>query len=170
MKYIASVKVKGTNEIKVVESTEFEQINTKAEFAKVLRDSDYAVRFITTEENFDTDCENYYAKLEHARSLRKHIKEATKETANRMEESKVVEVTEVEEVAAEVVTVVEGLVNITEYHLHWNNPLNAPKILTLGQIKELYGKGNFLFDNDLRSPITFQEASIKIVSNVVCAR
>lgn len=71
MIYTASVKNKETKKIEVITS---DYPNKKA-FAFDLRRNGYSVRFISTEKNFDRDCEKYYEKLESKRVSRQTAKE-----------------------------------------------------------------------------------------------
>ena len=58
MKYIASVKYEGKQELIT------KDYPTKKEFKEDLLNNGYSVRFITTEENFDIDCDKFHEKLE----------------------------------------------------------------------------------------------------------
>lgn len=71
-KYIASVKWEG--KIEIIER----DYPTANEFKKDLRANGYQVRFITTEENFDRDCEEYYWKLTKKRNIARAIRESRK--------------------------------------------------------------------------------------------
>lgn len=76
MIYTASVKNKETKKIEVITS---DYPNKKA-FAFDLRRNGYSVRFISTEKNFDHDCEKYYEKLEAKRVSRQTAEPETAET------------------------------------------------------------------------------------------
>lgn len=72
--FIVSARNKETNEIVV---REYEAKSAK-EAKKDFQDNGYAVRFVTTEENFDADCEAYNAKVEKQVSMRAIMKEVRK--------------------------------------------------------------------------------------------
>lgn len=78
--YIASVKDKKTKEIKIITSV----YNTKKEYAEDLKRNGYSVRFITTENKFDEDCEKYYEKNRINSIIRKNLYESDKKHAEKM--------------------------------------------------------------------------------------
>lgn len=55
MKYIASVRDKETRELTLIER----EYATKKAFEKDLRENNYSIRFITTEDKFDEACEKW---------------------------------------------------------------------------------------------------------------
>lgn len=61
-----------------------------------------------------------------------------------------------------------GSIDITCLNLKWYNTEGLPNILTLGQIKQLYLEGNYLYDNELLAPLTFQDISFRIISSAYC--
>ena len=70
--FIMSVRNKETNEIKVVEY----EAKTAKEAKKDWRDNGYTVRFMATnQDDFDTECEKFYKKIEDQVSMRKIMKE-----------------------------------------------------------------------------------------------
>ena len=60
MLYIASVIDKSDNKFKIIKDT----YSSKKEFAYDLRANGYQVRFITTNDSFDRDCEQYHQQKE----------------------------------------------------------------------------------------------------------
>lgn len=69
MKYVASVRDKMTKKLMIIE----QDYNRKSDFYKDLRDNDYSVRFITTPEKFDEDCEKWHERNELNKRVRKNI-------------------------------------------------------------------------------------------------
>lgn len=84
--YIASVKQSRKGNIEIIK----ERFNNKAEFKKALHDNGYIVRFISTEENFESDCEKYYTKLEKQRQKRKEAAEEKRKQENKQHDYKVI--------------------------------------------------------------------------------
>lgn len=80
MMYVASVKNKETKVISIIKADDYKNKN---EFAKDLRANGYSVRFISTEENFDSDCEKYHEKQE----MNKIYRETKNETDKRIADS-----------------------------------------------------------------------------------
>ena len=76
--YVASVRDKETNTIKILKG----KYATKKEYENDLRKNGYAVRFITTEENFDSDCEKWNKRNEENKRIAKMKYEARKKFAN----------------------------------------------------------------------------------------
>ncbi len=74
MMYIAMVTDKETKKLEKIEA----EYPTKKAFDHDLKRNGYAVRFITTEENFDEDCTKYHEKLEKARIRAKAKRETDK--------------------------------------------------------------------------------------------
>lgn len=84
--YIASVKQSRKGNIEIIK----EKFNSKAEFKKALHDNGYIVQFISTEENLESDCEKYYAKLERQRQKRKEAAEEKRKQENKQHDYKVI--------------------------------------------------------------------------------
>lgn len=74
MMYIASVIDKETKELKIIKN----EYQTKKAYEKDLRLNGYSVKFITTEEKFDEDCEKYHERLEKQRNIARAIREHDK--------------------------------------------------------------------------------------------
>lgn len=77
-KYIASVTYKG--ELTIMER----EYKNKAEFYNDLRANGFSVRFITTEENFDADCEKWHEKNEMSKRIHKAIYASDKKLAKNL--------------------------------------------------------------------------------------
>lgn len=77
MKYIASVRDKETKELMLIER----EYSRKSDFYNDLRCNGYSVRFITTEEKFDEDCEKWHEKNERSKRIHKLIYESDKQLA-----------------------------------------------------------------------------------------
>lgn len=75
MLFIASVKTSRKAPIEIIRA----EYKYKKDFYKDLRSNGYRVQFITTEENFENDCEKFYAKLEDRKLLYKYVQKAKKE-------------------------------------------------------------------------------------------
>lgn len=75
--YIASVRDAETKEIKIIKR----EYNRKSDFYNDLRNNGYRVRFITTEEKFDEDCEKYNQMWETNKEIKKAIYAHDKECA-----------------------------------------------------------------------------------------
>lgn len=78
MKYIASVTYEG--KLEIIER----EYKTKSAFYSDLRGNGYRVRFISTEENFDSDCAKYHEACELNKSIKKEIYKSYKEQAASM--------------------------------------------------------------------------------------
>lgn len=76
--YIASVTLDG--ELKIMRAG----YNRKQDFYNDLRANGYRVRFISTPENFDADCEKYNERCENNKRIKKVRYASDKESANRM--------------------------------------------------------------------------------------
>lgn len=68
MKYVASVRNKDTNKLEVITREDY---SSKKSFEADLKRNGYKVRFISTEDKFDEDCDKYNSKLESAKAARK---------------------------------------------------------------------------------------------------
>ena len=79
-KYIASVRDKETKKLQLIESG----YDRKSDFYNDLRGNGYSVRFITTEEKFDEDCEKWHAKNELCKNIHKAIYASDKMHAEKM--------------------------------------------------------------------------------------
>lgn len=77
-KYIASVTLDG--EVKIIKS----EYNRKQDFYNDLRGNGYRVRFISTEENFDADCEKYHERCEKNNYINKMLYASYKKSADKM--------------------------------------------------------------------------------------
>ena len=80
MKYIASVRDKETKERKILTY----DYPTKKAFRSDLEGNGYTVYFITTEENFDEDCEKYHERYERQKRVQKLLRDSDKKVAERM--------------------------------------------------------------------------------------
>ena len=69
--FLVVARNKETNEVVVKEYKAVSAKKAKEDF----RDNGYAVRFVSTEETFDADCEAYNAKIEKQVSMRAIMKE-----------------------------------------------------------------------------------------------
>lgn len=78
MKYIASVRNKETRELTTITS----EYPNKKEFAEDLRGNGYSIRFISTEDKFDADCEKWLLAMTQA----KHIIRSCASLENSMRE------------------------------------------------------------------------------------
>jgi predicted ATP-dependent protease len=81
MKYIASVRDKETKERKILTY----DYPTKKAFRSGLEGNGYTVYFITTEENFDEDCEKYHERYERQKRVQKLLRDSDKKAAERMD-------------------------------------------------------------------------------------
>jgi len=79
-KYIASVRDKETKELKIIER----EYDRKSDFYTDLRNNGYSVRFITTEEKFDEDCEKWHERNETSKRVHKMIYASHKKSASEM--------------------------------------------------------------------------------------
>ena len=70
MKYVASVRNKDTNKLEVITREDY---SSKKSFEADLKGNGYKIRFISTEDKFDEDCDKYNIKLESAKAARKAI-------------------------------------------------------------------------------------------------
>lgn len=66
-KYIASVRDKETNLLSIIES----EYDRKSDFYSDLHGNGYSVRFITTEEKFDEDCQKWNERNEQRKLIRR---------------------------------------------------------------------------------------------------
>lgn len=80
MKYIASVRDKGTKELMLIER----EYNNKKEFEIDLRQNGFSIRFISTENNFDDDCAKFHEKNERAKRNSKIKTQVHRECAFKM--------------------------------------------------------------------------------------
>jgi uncharacterized protein (DUF169 family) len=84
MKYIASVTMKnektGKKELTLIER----EYDRKSDFYNDLRCNGYSVRFISTEEKFDDDCEKWHEKNELCKYVHKAMYESDKRFAEKM--------------------------------------------------------------------------------------
>ena len=80
MKYIASVRDKETKERKILTY----DYPTKKAFRSDLEGNGYTVYFITTEGNFDEDCEKYHERYERQKRVQKLLRDSDKKAAERM--------------------------------------------------------------------------------------
>ena len=89
--YKAAVTNKETGKLEVITRDDY---TSKKDFAHDLRVNGYAVRFISTPEKFDEDCEKYHWELER----RKNVREAMKQhkASKEQDEQEVQEVSETE--------------------------------------------------------------------------
>lgn len=71
--YWAAVRNKETNQLEVIKRDDY---SSKKDFAHDLRANGYAVRFISTPDKFDEDCENYYWECEKRQNVRKCVSES----------------------------------------------------------------------------------------------
>ena len=71
--YWAAVRNKETNQLEVIKRDDY---SSKKDFAHDLRANGYAVRFISTPDKFDEDCENYYLECEKRQNIRKCVSES----------------------------------------------------------------------------------------------
>ena len=79
-KYIASVRDKETKKLQLIER----EYDRKSDFYNDLRNNGYSVRFITTEEKFDEDCEKWHEKNELCKRIHKDIYASDKMHAEKM--------------------------------------------------------------------------------------
>lgn len=79
-KYIVSVRDKETKKLQLIER----EYNRKSDFYNDLRNNGYSVRFITTEEKFDEDCEKWHEKNELCKRIHKNIYASDKMHAEKM--------------------------------------------------------------------------------------
>ncbi len=80
MKYIASVRDKETKERKILTY----EYPTKKAFRTDLIGNGYTVYFITTEEDFDRDCEAYHERYERQKRVQKMMRDSDRKQAGRM--------------------------------------------------------------------------------------
>lgn len=76
--YVACVTLDG--KVEIIRS----EYNRKQDFYSDLRSNGYRVRFISTEENFDADCEKYHERCEKNKLIKKLVYASHKDSANRM--------------------------------------------------------------------------------------
>ena len=79
MKYVASVRDSETKEIMIIER----EYETKKAFMRDLRANGYRIRFISTPEKFDEDCEKYHIMCEQNKRIKKAIYDSYKKDADR---------------------------------------------------------------------------------------
>lgn len=77
-KYVAAVTLEG--KIQIIEK----EYPTKKAFAEDLRGNGYRIRFISTPEKFDEDCEKYHEAVEKTKMIHKIQYETYKDGAKRM--------------------------------------------------------------------------------------
>lgn len=75
MKYIAYAMNKETRENVILKN----EYPSKKKFAEDIRNNGYAVRFISTEENFDADSDKYHWKCEKRNRINKYVRQAMKD-------------------------------------------------------------------------------------------
>ena len=80
MKYIASVRDRETKERKVLTC----EYPTKKAFRSDLDGNGYTVYFITTEENFDADCEKYHERYERQKRVQQMMRDSDRKLAAKM--------------------------------------------------------------------------------------
>lgn len=78
-KFVACVTFEGKLEI-----IKRDDYSSKKEFEKDLRCNGYRIRFISTEEKFDEDCEKYNEACERNLCIKKSVYEGRKESARLM--------------------------------------------------------------------------------------
>lgn len=78
--YIASVRDKETRKIQIIER----EYARKSDFYEDLRNNGYSVRFISTPEKFDEDCEKWHEACERSNRIHKAIYESDKKLAAKM--------------------------------------------------------------------------------------
>lgn len=79
MKYIASVRDRQTRELMLIEH----DYPTKKAFRADLAGNGYSIRFIATEETFDTECEKWYAYNESSKLYHKIRRDTDKKIADK---------------------------------------------------------------------------------------
>ena len=77
-KYVASVTYEG--KLEIIER----EYNNKKDFYTDLRCNGYRIRFISTPENFDCDCEKYHEACETNKRVKKAIYESDRKIAQSM--------------------------------------------------------------------------------------
>lgn len=78
--YVASVRDKETKKLMIIER----EYDRKADFESDLRGNGFAIRFISTPEKFDEDCEKYAARWEMNKAVKNAIYANDKESAKKM--------------------------------------------------------------------------------------
>lgn len=92
--YWAAVRNKETNQLEVIKRDDY---SSKKDFAHDLRANGYAVRFISTPDKFDEDCENYYWECEKRQNVRKCVSESKERMETAEQETELnAEIAEVE--------------------------------------------------------------------------
>lgn len=86
-KYIASVKDRETKKVELIER----EYDSKKGFETDLRTNGYAVRFISTPEKFDEDCEKFAKQLELKRNVAKAKRDSDKRVKAMRKETVTVE-------------------------------------------------------------------------------
>lgn len=76
-KYIASVRDKETKKLMIIER----EYNNKKDFERDLRGNGFSIRFISTPEKFDEDCEKWHEYNECCKRISKLKTETRKELA-----------------------------------------------------------------------------------------
>ena len=71
MMYIAAVRDKRTRELTIVKS----DYETKKDFEEDLRGNGYSIRFISTEDKFDEDCEKWHQRNERSKAYHKVVRQ-----------------------------------------------------------------------------------------------
>ena len=79
-KYIASVRDIETKKLMIIER----EYDRKADFYDDLRANGYRVRFISTEEKFDEDCQRYNERCEQNINVKNALYAADKESAKKL--------------------------------------------------------------------------------------
>lgn len=79
-KFIASVRDSYDGQLMTIEK----EYETKKAFESDLKGNGYKIRFITTEEKFDEDCEKYHERIKRQNTIRKAVNESRKESAKRL--------------------------------------------------------------------------------------
>ena len=79
-KFFASVRDAETKHITIIER----EYDSKRDFYTDLRNNGYRVRFISTDETFDEDCEKYHERMELNRMAKNAVYASAKAHAERM--------------------------------------------------------------------------------------
>ena len=83
-KFIASVTIKNEKTLKKELEIIEREYSSKSRFYNDLRSNGYSVRFISTSDKFDVDCEKWHEKNEQRKRLAKHITQVNKECAEKL--------------------------------------------------------------------------------------
>lgn len=74
--YIAAVKDTYTGQIEIIERDCYP---SKKKFAEELRYNGYKVRFISTKEKFDEDCEKYHERMQRQTLINKYVRQGRRQ-------------------------------------------------------------------------------------------